>query len=133
MNNKTITTAVIALIVGAGIGYMAHTPKIPAGAQRTSFTGGNAAFGGARGMGNFLTGTIAAKDASSITLNTRDGSSHVVLLSPSTSVSRTIPGSLADVLVGTSVMVTGTTNSGGSVSASNIQLRPATSTTPRAQ
>ena len=133
MNKTTVGIALVALIVGGAIGYFAH----PASAQTGAFArGGTGTFTGARGAagataGGFLTGTVAAEDSSSITLNTRDGNSHVVLISPSTSVAKTVAGSLADVSVGANVMVIGTTNSDGSVSATMIQLRPATSTPAR--
>lgn len=131
MNTKTIGIAVVALLIGGAVGYFAH----PASAATTSVarTGG---FTGARGAGaagaGFLTGTVAAQDSTSITLNTRDGSSHVVLITPSTSVSKTVTGSMSDVSVGSNVMIIGTTNSDGSTSATMIQLRPAmqTSTPP---
>ncbi len=134
MNTKTISIAVVALIIGGAIGYFAH----PASAQTGGFArGGTGTFTGARGAagaaaGGFLMGTVAAEDSTSITLNTRDGSSHVVLLTPSTTVSKYVAGAITDVSVGSTVMVSGTTNSDGSVSASMIQLRPAM-TTPTSQ
>jgi hypothetical protein len=134
MNTKTISIAVVALIIGGAIGYFAH----PASAQTGAFArGGAGTFTGARGAagaatGGFLMGTVAAEDSTSITLNTRDGSSHVVLLTPSTTVSKYVAGAITDVSVGSTVMVSGTSNSDGSVSASMIQLRPAM-TTPTSQ
>ena len=132
MNKITIGTGIIALIIGIGIGYFGGNVLHPAvtPSARGSFAGtGGTGFAGARGGaagGGFLSGTIASKDASSITLNTRDGSSHVVLVTPATTVSKSVNGSLSDVSVGSTVMVSGTTNSDGSVSATVIQLRPAT-------
>jgi hypothetical protein len=78
------------------------------------------------GGGGLLSGTVAAKDSGSITVNTRDGSSHVVLITPATTVSKSVTGALIDVSTGSTIIVSGTTNSDGSVSASLIQLRPAT-------
>ncbi len=135
MNNKMILTAVAALVVGFGAGYFAHaSPAAQAPGARGTFAAG--AYGGARGgmSGGLLNGTVAAKDASSITLNTRDGSSHVVLLTPDTSISKSVGGTIADVATGSNVVVSGTTNSDGSVSATLIQLRPAPPTpAPTAQ
>ena len=126
MNTKIIGTAVIVLVIGFGAGYFAH-------ASPATSTGGSAAraggaFGGVRGGANgggMLSGTVAAEDSGSITLNTRDGSSHVVLVTPDTTVSKSVQGTMSDVSVGSTVMVSGTTNSDGSVSANLIQLRPA--------
>lgn len=120
-----MSTAVIALAVGFGAGYFIHSS--PAPVQNTA---GN--FGGRSGMmrggngGSFLSGTVAARDSGSMTVNTRDGSSRVILITPATSVSKSISGSMSDVSVGSTIIVSGTTNSDGSVSASLIQIRPAT-------
>lgn len=130
MNKNIVITAVITLVIGVGAGYLganALRPATPAQSARGNFSGaagGN--FAGARGgAGGMLSGTVAAQDSGSITLNTRDGSSHVVLVTPSTTVQNSVNGSLNDVFVGSTIVVTGTTNSDGSVSASSIQLRPA--------
>ena len=129
MNTSVVGAAVVALIIGIGIGYVAHPSATPTQQNtRGSFSGaGGGGFGGARsGAGGMLSGTVAAKDSESITINTRDGSSHVVLVTPNTTVSKSVTGSQSDVTVGANVMISGTTNSDGSVSASVIQLRPAT-------
>ena len=130
MNSKRIGTAVVALIVGAGIGYLIpHGSTGPQGAnaQAGSFSRGGTFMlrGGNQANGGFLTGTVAKADANSITVNTRDGSSHVVLLTPDTTYSKSAAGSASDVTVGSDVIVSGTTNSDGSVSANLVQLRPA--------
>ncbi|HVW82933.1 MAG TPA: DUF5666 domain-containing protein [Candidatus Paceibacterota bacterium] len=133
MNKNLIVTGAVALIVGAGLGYFGSTAfaKAPARgaafAARGSFTASSSAFarGGNQAAGAVLAGTVAAKDAGSITLDTRDGSSHVVLLTPATAVEKTVAGSLADIAVGSAVSVTGSTNSDGSLSASAVELRPA--------
>ncbi len=128
MHKNTIITAVIALVVGIGVGYVAHSsPAQPAGSGNYARGNGNGTFmARSNGNGSFLAGTVASKDSGSITLNTRDGSSRVVLTTPATNVSKSVSGSLTDVAVGNSVIVSGTTNSDGSISASLIQLRPET-------
>ena len=135
MNKKIIGITVIALVIGFGIGYVVHKPASSTLGMRGTFTGAAGAglrgAGGATAGGGFLTGTVAAKDSGSVTLNTRDGSSHVVLLTPATTVSKSVNGTVSDVSVGSTIIVSGTTNSDGSVSASLIQLRPATAPTPQ--
>ncbi len=136
MNKTLIITAIIALIVGLGVGYFGANALHPATASTTargsySGTGSFARSGSVSGNG-LLSGTVAAKDSGSITIDTRDGSSHVVLITPDTTVSKSVSGSQSDVSVGSTVIVTGTTNSDGSVSASSIQLRPAMPTSPTA-
>jgi hypothetical protein len=137
MNKITISTAVIALIIGFGAGYFLHPSAASTATMRGSFAGAaGGMYSGARGGGaggGFLTGTVAAASSGSITLNTKDGSSHVVLVTPATTVSKSVSGTVADVAVGSTIIVSGTTNSDGSVSASLIQLRPAPTTPPVAQ
>jgi hypothetical protein len=130
-----ISTAVIALIIGAGIGYAGagmFASPVASKSTRSGFAGNATGMmrGGTNG-GGFLSGTVAAKDSGSITLNTKDGSSHVVLINPATTVSKSATGTENDVVVGGTIIVSGTTNSDGSVSASLIQIRP--STPPTAQ
>jgi len=132
MNQKQIVTGVVALVVGLGVGYWgasALTPaKAPGAGAYEGRTGASGTFtrpGGTAGAGGLLSGTVAAEDSGSITLDTRDGSSHVILISPATTVQKSVSGSLSDVATGSTVVVMGTTNSDGSVSATSIQLRPA--------
>ena len=137
INKTIISTAVIALVIGLGAGYGIHGLISPSRAGNFP--------SGANGMGNFsgsptgttkgmnrssmsglLTGTVASKDSGSITIDTKDGSSRIILVTPNTSVSKSVNGSQTDVSIGATVMISGTTNGDGSVSASVIQLRPAT-------
>jgi len=129
MHKNTVSIAIIALIVGVGIGYAgASMFARPAATLSQDTRGGfNGRVGGMmRGAGGLLSGTVAKKDTGSITLNTKDGNSRVIFITPDTSVSKSVSGTLDDVSVGATIIASGTTNSDGSVSASLIQLRPAT-------
>ncbi|HUC01865.1 MAG TPA: DUF5666 domain-containing protein [Candidatus Paceibacterota bacterium] len=97
-----------------------------AGAFNASSTRTFARGGAAAGGGTALTvGQVTAMDSSSITLQLANGNSEVVFYSTSTAISEptTVPASALK--VGTTVMVTGAANSDGSVTAQNIQVRPA--------
>ena len=79
--------------------------------------------GGMRnGMGKIL-GEILSKDAQSITLKMQDGGSKIIFYTDATKVSKTVTGASTDLAVGASVSVTGTANSDGSVSATELQMR----------
>lgn len=129
MKKNIAMTAVGALIIGLVGGYAGAHAIAPANATDGTIGGRGAREMGGRNQsagGGFLTGTVARKDSESITVNTRDGNSHVVLFTPATSVFKSVAGSLTDVTIGSTVIVSGSTNSDGSLSAHSIQLRRAT-------
>jgi hypothetical protein len=72
--------------------------------------------------GNMVAGSIIAADETSITVKTSDGSTKIILVSGSTSISLTTEGSVSDLATGEPVVVSGTTNTDGTVTATNIRL-----------
>lgn len=93
--------------------------------------GGNFTAGAQGGMmmrragGNAAMGKILSVDATSITVEMGDGGSKIIMISPSTTVSKSATGSITDLKVGVDVMVMGTPNADGSISANNVSIRPA--------
>ena len=94
------------------------------GQMRALGTGANGAPRGVRVMNGGATGSIVAKDATSITVALRDGGSKIIFLSANTIVSKTDAGTTSDLMVGKEVSVNGTPNADGSITAQSIQLRP---------
>ena len=127
MSKNIVITAVVALSVGLFGGYAAARASAlaSAGVPNASSVRGSARGlrGGNQNANGFLAGTVARKDSESITVDTRDGNSHVVLFTPATSVFKSVAGSLSDITIGSAVVVSGSTNSDGSLSANSIQLR----------
>lgn len=130
--NKSITPALIigliALVVGFYGGMKYNQKQISNnndsfGASRVGMMA--LGRGGARAGGSFANGTILSKDATSLTLQLRAGGSQIVFLTTNTPVLKTASGSLADLIVGENVNITGSANSDGSLTASSIQIRPA--------
>ena len=76
---------------------------------------------------SFLAGEVIAKDATSITVKMRDGSSKIVFYSETTEFSKFVSGVSTDLGVGKMVMIGGKTNSDGSITAQTIQIRPSPS------
>ncbi len=145
ISKKIIWLMVAVAIIVGGLAFYAGTKyaaKSKAGAYGAQARGGNAAFGGtARGQGRggmagangagFTGGKVLSKDATSVTVQARDGSSKVVFFTTATPVSKMVAGAQSDIAVGQEVTIVGTTNPDGSVSASSIQVRPATEETTK--
>lgn len=138
-NKKELAGAIIIAIVSfyGGMKYDQSKNASFSSPTPNSAQNGLGRMGGQRGGGmrafNGASGSIVAKDATSITLSLRDGSgSKIIFVSPSTLVSKSVTGSESDLLVGKEVSVNGTANSDGSINAQSIQLRPNFATsTPR--
>jgi hypothetical protein len=121
--------AVIALVGGVFWGKTMASARGTgafAGAFGSSTRGGFAGRGGAAG-GGFVAGTVSAIDANSITLQLPNGNSENVFYSSSTSVIVPQPASISTIQPGTMVMIGGTTDSSGNLTASSIQVRNGTS------
>jgi hypothetical protein len=141
-NNTLIIACVLVAVVFGGGGFYGGmqyaNAQRPSGAARfAGATGANAGQfvrgqngqngqGGQRGgFGGGASGQVVSKDDKSLTLSIMGGGSKVVYYSASTTVNKTAAGSLDDVAQGSNVMVIGSSNADGSVTASMIQLRPA--------
>ena len=149
MDKKAIITAIVVAVIFGGGGFYGGIVygKNAAVSQRqnnfaqmggnfsgrsgnnaggTGSAGQNRQSGAMRNGGGFIAGQITAKDDKSITVQDRSGSSKIILYSGSTTVGKAVAGATSDLSTGENVMVSGTTNSDGSVTAENIQIRPAT-------
>lgn len=90
--------------------------------------GGRGGAGAQAGMplrqGGFVNGEVLSQDDKSMTIKLRDGGSRLVFFSASTTIGKMTEGSKQDLATGTQVMVAGSTNTDGSMTAQSIQLRP---------
>jgi hypothetical protein len=137
MNKIVIVVVVIAVaIAGFFAGMKFQQSKAVSGAEgnfRTGMMGGNGTFrqkmnGGAPNgqtmMGQAVRGEIIKADDSSITVKLADGSTKIVVLSTNTTIAKSENGTKSDLKAGEQVMVFGSNNSDGSVTAQNVQLNP---------
>jgi hypothetical protein len=141
MNKKNIIVSVAVAVVFAGVGFFGgmkygQTPKALASLSQTqrqalaaNFRGLSGGLGGRRAMGSgtsggFTSGQIMAKDDKSITVKMQNGSSRIVFIGASTQIAKSVAGAAADLSQGANVVVNGTANSDGTVTAQSIQIRP---------
>lgn len=135
MKNTPIVVWVLVAILVAGVAFFAGTKyqlrKQAATQTRQGVNGIRSGPGGQfRNGGNAVNGEILTVDDKSISVKLPDGSSKVVLLSGSVTISKAAEGTKSDLKVGERVIVFGTTNSDGSVTATNISLNPAMRPSP---
>ncbi len=80
-------------------------------------------FGRARGGDGFASGEILSREENTLTIKLRDGGSKIILLSDATQITRLRDGNLNDLATGKNILVNGTANADGSITARMIQLR----------
>lgn len=125
--NVKVIIAVIFVVVTAiafygGMKYGSSSQ--PAVAQNGQFNRSGSG-SGRFGNGNVpASGQVISKDSQGLTIQLRDGSSRIIILSSSTSVMKSANGTLDDISQGNDVTVIGQQNSDGSVTAQSIQIRP---------
>lgn len=123
MKDKIIIAVIITAIVAATGGFFAGVKY-----QQSKFPrfGINRSQSTQRPGLNFrpVNGEIIDIDENSLTVKLSDNSSKIILLTNSTAVSKTSQGEKEDLKIGEKVMVLGTENSDGSITAQNIQLNP---------
>lgn len=140
MKKEIIIPAVILLLVGSfysgmqyGKNQVTSAASQQGGRTRVGAGNGTGTGGGARGFGaggGAVNGTVLSLSNNSLTVKLRDGSSRIVFFSSSTSIGKQTAGLIADINTGSDITVMGSANADGSVTAQNIQLRPASSTRP---
>ncbi len=121
-----IASIVIVIVLMGGfyyLGYQNGKSSVTSQYANGMGDGGGAMRNRMAGGGN-VNGDIIAKDDTTITVKMRDGSSKIVLYSPSTQILKSTSGDATDVAVGSQVLIQGKANSDGSVTAQSISIRP---------
>ena len=134
MQTKIIIVALIIIVgIAAFFGGVKYQ-QAQAGSSRQFYLhggqGGNMGlrrFGG-QGNANFQAtrGQVVSVDTNNITLKLQDGSTKLINLSGSTRYMKEDQAASSDIKSGTTIMVIGSTNSDGSISAQDVQINPLT-------
>ncbi len=135
MNKKVVVVCAVAVIIavigGFVLGRMSsergNSATYPPGMVGRSRSGlSSRTMPQDRGMLRYrpTIGEVIAIDADSLTIKLADGSSKIVLFTPSTGISRVEKAKTDNIHAGSRVLVQGQSNTDGSVSASRIQIDP---------
>lgn len=133
--NNSILVIVVSLVVGGlgffggmqyqksqlgsrGPGQFQNRQAPPSGASS-----GMMRQGGQGGMnGQPISGEIMSIDEGTLTVKTQDGSSKIVIYSSSTTVNKSSAGSVSDLQVGENVLVMGSQDSNGAITAQTLSV-----------
>ena len=137
MSKKIIMIGLISVVVIAGGAFYGGIIYAKSKSSRMVFTSGNLQNltpeqrqqfmqrGGTRGAnGGFVDGEIISKDDKSITVKMQDGNTKIIFLADSTTIGKTTDGTKDDLTQGKQVIINGTSNTDGTITAQNIQIRP---------
>ena len=141
MNRTLIIIIAVALLAGGGafyggmkygqskaLGNLGNFRNLSSQERQQMGAGITGSFGNRTGNqtgAGFINGEIISKDNQSITVKMRDNSSKIIFYSGTTEISKFASGASGDLEVGKTVMVNGTANQDGSLTAQSIQVRPA--------
>jgi len=124
-----IVAAVGGYLVGHNAGFQqANNARAAFMAQRfgQGANGQGTFTGAARQGGMGTTGTVKSVDGNTVVVTTRNGDVKVKL-SQDTAVQKMAEGSVQDIQPGLRIVVTGDTDSGGTINARSVQVLPASS------
>ncbi|MDD5073939.1 MAG: hypothetical protein PHR64_03015 [Candidatus Shapirobacteria bacterium] len=122
---------ILIIVVAIGIGGLAFW----GGVQYQKKQVGNPQFGqfsdrvrempvrnGASGLGQVINGQIISAEDETITLKTQEGNTKIVIYANSTLINKTSQGSFEDLKVGEQIMVVGSEDASGMITAQNISI-----------
>lgn len=126
---------VFLIMIGVGVvgffGGMKYQESVSQTTRQMGFGSGGMRTVGTRTSGQQnrmgirpINGEILSTDEDSITVKTLDGGSKIVLYTEKTTINKATVAEKSDVKMGDKVMIIGTENTDGSMTAQSIQLNP---------
>jgi hypothetical protein len=111
-------------VAGVAIGQSTASSSLPAGVTPGQFPGAGdgddaSGFPGG-GRGDVTSGTVTSVDGDTITVTLADGSTVTVTTSADTTVTKTSDATVADLVAGEEIVVSGTKDDAGNVTATSI-------------
>ena len=143
MKPKSFVTLLVAAVIlgsvigGALAGGIAIGKSQSQGSQTNQYSSLPSGLGNISGLGNFqfpgnstgfnsgsraTTGTVEKVEGDVVTLKTQGNTTVLVNVSGSTSIQKTVEGSLADIATGDNITVSGNKNADGSIEAGSITI-----------
>jgi ABC-type Fe3+-hydroxamate transport system substrate-binding protein len=111
-------------IAGVAIGQSTAQSAAPAGFGQGQFPGGaNIGDDGGLpggGRGDFTSGTVTSVDGDVVTITLQDGSTVTISTTADTTVTKTVDATVSDLAAGEEIVVTGTKDASGNVTATSI-------------
>jgi len=123
-NLMLIIVGAVAFFVGGAAGFFGGMQYQKSQTSQNMMLNRNATMRrfGRNGNRMAVRGQVINSGKNTITVKMPDGSTKIVILSSSTMIGKTTTGSTSDITNGSNVIVFGTTNSDGSLTAQNIQI-----------
>ena len=121
---------ILAFSLGLLVGKMGSSAsrQFAGGPNGGNFGASSRGASGNRTSGSFAMGNIASINGQTMTLQLPNGSSEIVFFSSSTSIIKPSTASASSLTTGLRVMVGGSSNSDGSLTAQTIQIQTGSST-----
>lgn len=126
-----ITGGVLALLLAGVIGFIVGvqvekgrkpSSTVATGSQASTTTTTVKASGAGGGRGRTATGTVTAVSSGGFTVTVANGATVNVLVSGRTRYSKTVPGSLQDVMPGNRIVATGARGQNGDITANMVVI-----------
>lgn len=136
--SKTVVISALLILVALGAGFFGgmvyQKGKTAIRNGMYTFTQGGQMMRGRFGQNgqNFrpVRGQVLSIDSNGLTVKLSDGSSKIIVVSPSTQFNKSETATASDIKTGDTIMIVGTQNSDGSVTASDVQINPLTVNRP---